>query len=195
MNEISKAIAAAALSGLAPPFKPKQEPADYLRELLFNLLKTLHGRPTVATLVVLQLSSNPVLDPLLAERLLLALARTRSADRSAPKNVPAGDGRHSGNDLVRVLAIGLRRTEGSLSADARDDCFSIADGVSEFDGIARGNRRRDYSGGRIEAIPRGRRSIRGPARRNARRQIETRRLSQTNIGPLRGHALSAPVSK
>ena len=32
VNEISKAIAVAALSGLAPPFKPKQEPGDYLRE-------------------------------------------------------------------------------------------------------------------------------------------------------------------
>src|SRR5208337_3252116 len=85
VNEISKAIAVTALSGLAPPFKPKQEPGDYLRELLFNLLKTLHGRPTVATLVVLQLSSNPVLDPLLAERLLLALAELGVATQERPK--------------------------------------------------------------------------------------------------------------
>jgi AcrR family transcriptional regulator len=85
VNEISKAIAVAALSGLAPPFKPKQEPGDYLRELLFNLLKTLHGRPTVATLVVLQLSSNPALDPLLAERLLLALAELGVPTEARPK--------------------------------------------------------------------------------------------------------------
>jgi AcrR family transcriptional regulator len=85
VNEISKAIAAAALSGLAPPFKPKQEPDDYLREVLFSILKTLHGRPTVATLVVLQLSSNPVLDPLLAERLLLALAELGVATQERPK--------------------------------------------------------------------------------------------------------------
>ena len=39
VNEISKAIAVAALSGLAPPFKPKQEPGDYLRELLFSIFE------------------------------------------------------------------------------------------------------------------------------------------------------------
>jgi hypothetical protein len=42
--------------------------------LLLKILEALHARPVVAKLVVLQLSSNPLLDPLLAERLLLALA-------------------------------------------------------------------------------------------------------------------------
>ena len=37
-------------------------------------MEALHARPVVAKLVVLQLSSNPILEPLLAERLLLALA-------------------------------------------------------------------------------------------------------------------------
>ena len=45
-----------------------------LGELLLRILEALHARPAVAKLVVLQLSSNPVLSPLLAERLLLALA-------------------------------------------------------------------------------------------------------------------------
>ena len=37
-------------------------------------MEALHARPVVAKLVVLQLSSNPILEPLLAERVLLALA-------------------------------------------------------------------------------------------------------------------------
>jgi TetR/AcrR family transcriptional regulator, tetracycline repressor protein len=68
------AVAASAIAKVARPFKPKDDPADYLRELFFNVLKALKGRPTIAKLVVIQLSSNPILDPLLAERLLLALA-------------------------------------------------------------------------------------------------------------------------
>ena len=61
-------------AGATRPFKPQEEPAGYLGELLLKILKALHARPVVAKLVVLQLSSNPILDPLLAERLLLALA-------------------------------------------------------------------------------------------------------------------------
>ncbi len=68
------AVAALALAGATRPFKPQEEPAGYLRELLLKILEALHARPVVAKLVVLQLSSNPILDPLLAERLLLALA-------------------------------------------------------------------------------------------------------------------------
>ena len=36
--------------------------------------------------------------------------------------------------------------EGSLGADAQNDCDLAVDGVSELDGIARGYRRRDRSG-------------------------------------------------
>ena len=41
--------------------------------MLLKILLALHARPTVARLVVLRLSSDPILDPLLAERLLLTL--------------------------------------------------------------------------------------------------------------------------
>ena len=104
VNEISKAIAVAALSGLATPFKPKQEPGDYLRELLFSILKALHGRPTVATLVVLQLSSNPVLDPLLAERLLLALAELGIPTEARPNMFQ----RMMGVILEMILSVSSR---------------------------------------------------------------------------------------
>jgi AcrR family transcriptional regulator len=68
------AVAAQALAGTTRPFKPLEEPAEYLRELLLKMLEALHARPVVADLVVLRLSSDPILVPLLAERLLLTLA-------------------------------------------------------------------------------------------------------------------------
>ena len=71
---VFSAVAQQALAGVTRPFKPKEEPAAYLGELLLKIMEALHARPVVAKLVVLQLSSNPILEPLLAERLLLALA-------------------------------------------------------------------------------------------------------------------------
>ena len=74
MGSVFCEVAQQALAGVTRPYKPKEEPAAYLGELLLKILDALHARPVVAKLVVLQLSSNPLLDPLLAERLLLALA-------------------------------------------------------------------------------------------------------------------------
>jgi hypothetical protein len=67
------------------PYKPKEEPASYLAELLLKILEALHARPVVAKVVVLQLSSNPILEPLLAERLLLALAALGVPTEARPK--------------------------------------------------------------------------------------------------------------
>jgi hypothetical protein len=83
---ISRAVALQALAGTTRPFKPKEEPAEYLRELLLKILEALHARPGVVDLVVLRLSSDPILDPLLAERLLLTLSTLGvSADEVAPE--------------------------------------------------------------------------------------------------------------
>ena len=79
------AVAQQALAGVTRPYKPKEEPATYLGELLVRILEALQARPVVAKLVVLQLSSNPVLDPLLAERVLLALAALGVPTEARPK--------------------------------------------------------------------------------------------------------------
>ena len=59
--------------------------SPYLAELLLKIMEALHARPVVAKLVVLQLSSNPILEPLLAERLLLALAALGVPTEARPK--------------------------------------------------------------------------------------------------------------
>jgi AcrR family transcriptional regulator len=79
------AVVAQALAGTTRPFKPMEEPAEYLRELLLKILLALHARPTVARLVVLRLSSDPILDPLLAERLLLTLTALGVPVEALPK--------------------------------------------------------------------------------------------------------------
>jgi AcrR family transcriptional regulator len=82
---ISRAVVLQALAGTARPFKPKEEPAKYLRELFLKILEALHARPGVADLVVLRLSSDPILDPLLAERLLLTIAALGVPAEALPK--------------------------------------------------------------------------------------------------------------
>jgi hypothetical protein len=49
------------------------------------MLEALHARPVVADPVVLRLSSDPILDPLLAERLLLTLASLGVPADALPK--------------------------------------------------------------------------------------------------------------
>ena len=68
---------------------------------------------------------------------------------------PAGAGRRhpAVQALGGVRAFQRGGPEGSLGADAQNDCGLVADGVSEFDGIARGPRRRDHSGGVAKSSP------------------------------------------
>ena len=82
---IAKAVVVQALAGTTRPFKPKEGPAEYLRELLLRMLEALHARPAVAHLVVFSLSSDPILDPLLAERLLLTLGALGVPEETLPK--------------------------------------------------------------------------------------------------------------
>ena len=125
IRAVSSAVAQQALAGVTRPYKPKEEPASYLGELLLKILEALHARPVVATLVVLQLSSDPVLDPLLAERLLLALAALGVPTEARPRMfrramgvifemILAECGRSGAQDH-KVASARIRKTIASLS--------------------------------------------------------------------------------
>jgi hypothetical protein len=169
------AVAAQAVAGTTRPFKPMEEPAEYLRELFQKILESLHARPVIAGLVILRLSSDPFLDPLLAERLLLTLAALGVPEGRASKHVPAGDGRDAGDGVNGVRAIKGSRTRDAFGANGPGDCGSPVDRVSEPDGIARGLGRRDGQSRSLEADPRGRRALRGPGYRRARPRLTRRR--------------------
>ena len=119
VGSVFSAVAQEALAGVTRPFKPKDEPAAYLGELLLKILQALHARPVVAKLVVLQLSSNAVLHPLLAERLLLALGALGAPTEAGPimfqramgvifEMILAGCGR-SGAAESRIAGVRLHR--------------------------------------------------------------------------------------
>ena len=81
-----------------------EQPAEYLRELLLKVLQSLHGRPELARVVVLELSSNPTLVPLLAERLLLTLTALGVPTEALPKTLQ----RAMGVILEMILAVSVR---------------------------------------------------------------------------------------
>jgi hypothetical protein len=68
------------------------------------MLQALHARPTVARLVVLRLSSDPILDPLLAERLLLTLTALGVPAEALPKMFQ----RAMGVILEMILTVSAR---------------------------------------------------------------------------------------
>ena len=150
VGSVFSAVAQQALAGVSWPFKPKEEPAAYLGELLLKILQALHARPVVAKLVALRLSSNPLLDPLLAERLLLVLAAHGAPTEARPTMF-----RRAISVIFEMILAESGRSSAadqSLGADAQNDCDLAVDGVSELDGIARGYRRRDRSGRSGEAV-------------------------------------------
>jgi AcrR family transcriptional regulator len=101
---VLSAVVAQALAGTTRRFKPMEEPAEYLRELLLKILLALHARPTVARLVALHLSSDPILDPLLAERLLLTLTALGVPVAALPKKFQ----RAMGVILEMILTVSAR---------------------------------------------------------------------------------------
>jgi hypothetical protein len=101
---VFEAVAAQALAGTTRPFKPMEAPAEYLRELLLKMLQALHARPTVARLVVFRLSSDPILDPLLAERLLLTLTALGVPKDALPKKFQGA----MGVILEMILTVSVR---------------------------------------------------------------------------------------
>jgi len=67
-------MARAALAELAPPYKPQQDPKDYLRDFFRALLAAFRKQPQLGRLVILHLSDDPLLSPLFAERIGATLA-------------------------------------------------------------------------------------------------------------------------
>jgi AcrR family transcriptional regulator len=74
VGELKDELARAALAERAPPYKPGQDPGDYLRRLFDSFLTTCRQEPHLASLVVLGLSKDPLFSPVFAERLCATVA-------------------------------------------------------------------------------------------------------------------------
>jgi AcrR family transcriptional regulator len=72
--ELRREIARRVLAELAPPYKPNQNPNDYLRGFFRSALISFRQRPRLARLVVLELNDDPLLSLMFAERMCATIA-------------------------------------------------------------------------------------------------------------------------
>ena len=74
MGDLQDEVARSALAELTPPYKPQQDPKDYLRDFFRAMLATFRQKPPIGRLVVRRLSNAPLLSPVFAERMCATLA-------------------------------------------------------------------------------------------------------------------------
>jgi TetR/AcrR family tetracycline transcriptional repressor len=72
--ELRREIARRVVADLAPPYKPNQNANDYLRGFFRSALISFHQRPRLARLVVLELTDDPLLSLMFAERMCATIA-------------------------------------------------------------------------------------------------------------------------
>ncbi len=75
-------IVRSTLAELAPPYKPHQDPKNYLRDFFRRAQAAFRQKPQLGRLVILHLSDDPLLSPTFAERIcatLEAIAKEPSA--------------------------------------------------------------------------------------------------------------------
>ena len=60
---------ARALEDLTPPYQPNQTPKDYLRAFMRSALSSFRQQPTLGRLVAHELTDDPLLSPVFAERM------------------------------------------------------------------------------------------------------------------------------
>jgi AcrR family transcriptional regulator len=72
--ELRREIARRVLADLTPPYKPDQGPNDYLQEFFRLGLASFRKHPRLARLVILQLTDDPLLSLIFAERMSATIA-------------------------------------------------------------------------------------------------------------------------
>ncbi len=106
---------------MARPYKPRDNPKEYLAELFWRVLQELSGKSNIARLVALELSWNPLLDPHLAERILVFIEALGFEVGYFPRGLSRVIGRLS--DMIFTECA--RSNEASQEAAARRIASSI----------------------------------------------------------------------
>jgi AcrR family transcriptional regulator len=81
LDELGVALAQKALADVARPLKPRDTRGEYIRELFRTVLAAVHGQSALAKIVALELSHNYSLNPLVPERILVALTEAEVPDK------------------------------------------------------------------------------------------------------------------
>ena len=74
IGELRREVARRVLADLDSACKPNQDPNDYLQEFFRSALASFRQRPTLARLVILELTDDPLLSLMFAERMFATIA-------------------------------------------------------------------------------------------------------------------------
>ena len=108
LGQLRREVARRALANLTPPYEPKQDPKDYLRAFLRSSLSSFRKQAHIGRLVVMELTNDPFLNPVFAERMGATIRAL-----------------NEGSDLITALELFIARWAGlvlvEIGAWARQD--------------------------------------------------------------------------
>ena len=109
--QILTEIAREAIAGVTRPYRPRDTPKEYMCEVFWRVLQSLSGRPLMARLVSIELSSNPMLNPYLAERILAFIEGLGGEAHFYPRGLSRVIGRLSDMILTECAQSNVARQE------------------------------------------------------------------------------------
>jgi AcrR family transcriptional regulator len=114
VDELREELARAALEEQAPPYKPGQDPKDYLRRLFRSLLASCRQKPHLGDLILRGLTKDPLFNPIFAERLCATVAAIAEKQ-----------------PLASTLQIALCRLAGMIIIETSDWAFLEPEAAKE----------------------------------------------------------------
>jgi AcrR family transcriptional regulator len=87
IEQIRSEIARAELDRTVPAYKLRQSPEDFLIQMFWNVLERVGRRRHVAGLIPSELFRDPILSPLLAERILVCVSGLGAPDSYLPRGL------------------------------------------------------------------------------------------------------------
>jgi AcrR family transcriptional regulator len=124
LSEIVTEMVRAVLAGVARPFHPKEGWEEYLRDLFIALLRRFHKHRNLALLAGSELSANYYLNPLLVERILLALNMAGFPDGERARALDLVIGNLIGFIAIECPPLGSQSTKKWV-----DDLSAAIDGL------------------------------------------------------------------
>jgi AcrR family transcriptional regulator len=106
LGGLKRRIVSHVLSGVARPYRPKESPASYLRDVVYRLLIATRGKQALAQLIGGELTSDYLVCPQFSERLFSIIEENKSKKVSVDRF-----------DLAVAMVVGMIMVEAAAFPD------------------------------------------------------------------------------